>query len=226
MASSNVSKQTAELARNRQKAGLVKEKLRLEGIKSAEAPVVTGIVEGASEAVKVWAPHQMTGVETPPNRPGLAVIKRVSATEAEPGDTVTYVIFYRNMGNTPIRSRRDRRQPAAAAGIREGHVQRAPGHGLHHGRQPSSARPSCAGSSPASSRQALGPCLLRRDRAMMEVRFVDPGRSTTPGGRGRIGGITSLVGRTGSDDILEHCVHGQGGRIAMEPSQRMSDSTS
>ena len=46
----------------------------------------------------------MTGVETPPDRPGLAVIKRVSAVEAEPGDTLTYVIIYRNMGNTPIRA--------------------------------------------------------------------------------------------------------------------------
>ena len=44
----------------------------------------------------------MTGVEVPPDRPGLAVIKRVSVAEAEPGDTVTYVIIYRNMGNTPI----------------------------------------------------------------------------------------------------------------------------
>ena len=52
----------------------------------------------------MWAPHQMTGVEVPPDRPGLAVIKRVSVTEAEPGDTVTYVIIYRNMGNTPIKN--------------------------------------------------------------------------------------------------------------------------
>ncbi len=44
----------------------------------------------------------MTGVEVPPDRPGLAVIKRVSVSEAEPGDKVSYVIFYRNMGNTPI----------------------------------------------------------------------------------------------------------------------------
>ncbi len=42
----------------------------------------------------------------PPDRPGLAVIKRVSAVEAEPGDTLTYVIVYRNMGNTPIRPSR------------------------------------------------------------------------------------------------------------------------
>jgi uncharacterized repeat protein (TIGR01451 family) len=100
----NVSKQTAELSRNRQKPGQVNERLRLGGIKSAEGPVMTGIVEGASEAVKVWGPHAMTGVETPPDRPGLAVIKRVSAVEAEPGDTLTYAIVYRNMGNTPIRA--------------------------------------------------------------------------------------------------------------------------
>jgi uncharacterized repeat protein (TIGR01451 family) len=101
---SNRLEQKAELARNKEKPVLRREKVRLQGIKTAESPVVKGIVEGASEAVKVWAPHAMTGVETPPNRPGLAVIKRVSATEAEPGDTVTYVIFYRNMGNTPIRA--------------------------------------------------------------------------------------------------------------------------
>ncbi len=94
--------QSSELARNRQKVGQLKEKIRLDGIKTAEGPVVTGIAESASESVRVWAPHQMTGVEVPPDRPGLAVIKRVSAAEAEPGDTVTYVIFYRNMGNTPI----------------------------------------------------------------------------------------------------------------------------
>jgi len=99
----DIQKQTAEIARNRQKAGQVKQRLRLDGIKSAEGPVITGIVQGASEAVRVWAPHAMTGVETPPDRPGLAVIKRVSAVEAEPGDTLTYAIVYRNMGNTPIK---------------------------------------------------------------------------------------------------------------------------
>jgi uncharacterized repeat protein (TIGR01451 family) len=100
----NVAKQTAELSRNRQKLGQVNERLRLDGIKSAEGPVITGITQGASETVKVWGPHSMTGVETPPDRPGLAVVKRVSAAEAEPGDTLTYAIVYRNMGNTPIRS--------------------------------------------------------------------------------------------------------------------------
>ena len=61
------------LSRNRQKLGQVNKRLRLDGIKSAEGPVMAGIVEGASEAVKVWGPHAMTGVETPPDRPGLAV---------------------------------------------------------------------------------------------------------------------------------------------------------
>ena len=65
---------------------------------------MTGLVEGPSQNVMSWQPHVMTGVETPPNRPGMAIIKRVSATEAEPGDTVTFTITYRNMGNTPIRS--------------------------------------------------------------------------------------------------------------------------
>jgi uncharacterized repeat protein (TIGR01451 family) len=100
----NLQKQSAELARNRQKPILAKERLRLDGIKSAEGVAISGVAQGPSEAVKVWGPHSMTGVETPPNRPGLAVIKRVSALEAEPGDTLTYVIIYRNMGNTPIRN--------------------------------------------------------------------------------------------------------------------------
>ncbi len=99
-----VAKQTAELSKNRQKPGQVSERLRLDGIKSAEGPLMAGIVEGAGQTIKVWGPHAMTGVETPPDRPGLAVIKRVTPAEAEPGDTLTYAIVYRNMGNTPIRS--------------------------------------------------------------------------------------------------------------------------
>ena len=51
-----------------------------------------------------WTPRETVGVEVPPNKPGLAVIKRVSAGEAEAGDVVTFTIQYRNMGNTPIRS--------------------------------------------------------------------------------------------------------------------------
>ncbi len=98
----NLQQQTPELTRMRQKAGLIKEKVRLDGIKTVEGPIISGHVDGLSQAVRVWGPHQMTGVEVPPDRPGLAVIKRVSVSEAEPGDTVSYVIIYRNMGNTPI----------------------------------------------------------------------------------------------------------------------------
>lgn len=94
--------QNAELTGNRQKAGQINKKVLLAGIKTAESPVASILNQSASEAVKTWGPHQMTGVEVPPDRPGLAVIKCVSVAEAEPGDTVTYVIFYRNMGNTPI----------------------------------------------------------------------------------------------------------------------------
>jgi uncharacterized repeat protein (TIGR01451 family) len=103
LAAINLQEQKAEFARNRQKPGRINEKVRLVGIKTAESPVITGITESASEAVKVWGPHAMTGLEPPPLRPGLAVVKRVSDTEAEPGDTITYAIIYRNMGNTPIR---------------------------------------------------------------------------------------------------------------------------
>jgi uncharacterized repeat protein (TIGR01451 family) len=94
--------QEPELARNQQKPALAKERLRFQGIKTAESAVVTGIIEGAVETVMSWAPRETVSVETPPNRPGMAVFKRVSAVEAEAGDVVTFEIHYRNMGNTPI----------------------------------------------------------------------------------------------------------------------------
>ncbi len=49
-----------------------------------------------------WPAREVVGVEVPPNRPGLAVIKRVSEGMAEPGEVLTFVIQFRNMGNTPI----------------------------------------------------------------------------------------------------------------------------
>jgi uncharacterized repeat protein (TIGR01451 family) len=104
MTITNLQKQTPELARNRQIPARIREKVKLEGIKTAEGPKIAGLSESASEAVRVWAPHEMNGAEVPPDRPGLAVIKRVSVPEAEPGDKVTYVIIYRNMGNTPIKN--------------------------------------------------------------------------------------------------------------------------
>ena len=87
-----------------QKPGALKGRVKIDGIKSAESPVATGIVEGAGQTVMSWPPLDVTGVEVPPRKPGLAVIKRVDAAEAEPGDTLTYIIQYRNMGNTPIRA--------------------------------------------------------------------------------------------------------------------------
>jgi uncharacterized repeat protein (TIGR01451 family) len=92
-----------QMERLRQKPAALDERLKAQGIKTAETAIVTGVVEGAGEAVMAWTPRETVGVEVPPNKPGLAVIKRVSAGEAEAGDVLTYVIQYRNMGNTPIR---------------------------------------------------------------------------------------------------------------------------
>ena len=100
----NVKVQGVEAARARQKLAGMKERVKFVGIKTAESAVVTGIVEGAGQTVMNWAARETVGVETPPNKPGLAVVKRVSASEAEAGDVLTFVIQYRNMGNTPIRS--------------------------------------------------------------------------------------------------------------------------
>ena len=161
--SSNVQKQSPEIARNRQKPGMARERVRLQGIKTAESPVITGITEGASAAVMVWGAHQMTGVETPPNRPGLAVIKRVSAAEAEPGDTVTYVIFYRNMGNTPIRSVTIADSLLPRLEYLKG-TARPRGHRVLHRDQPRrlDRAPLDAPRRPGTGR--LGPGLVRRDR--------------------------------------------------------------
>jgi uncharacterized repeat protein (TIGR01451 family) len=96
--------QGAEQSRNRQKIIGLKEKQPPLAVKTAEAAIVTGIIEGAGQMVMTWPARETVGVEVPPNKPGLAVIKRVSASEAEPGDVLTYVIQFRNMGNTPIRA--------------------------------------------------------------------------------------------------------------------------
>ena len=97
-------RQKTQLERERQKAALMRDRAKAVGIKTVESAVVTGVVQGATETVMTWTPRDVVGVETPPNQPGLAVVKRVSASEAEAGDEVTFVIQYRNMGNTPIRS--------------------------------------------------------------------------------------------------------------------------
>jgi uncharacterized repeat protein (TIGR01451 family) len=94
--------QGVELAKNRQKAAGNVESIFPQGIKSGEGPVVTGIYQGAGEQVMAWKPQEIAGVEVPPNKPGMAVIKRVSTGQAEPGDVITYSIQFRNMGNIPI----------------------------------------------------------------------------------------------------------------------------
>lgn len=96
--------QGPELSTNRQKTIGLREDIAALGIKTAEGAVVTGIIEGAGQTVMTWTPRETVGVEEPPNKPGLAVIKRVSSGEAEQGDTLTFVIQFRNMGNTPIKS--------------------------------------------------------------------------------------------------------------------------
>ena len=74
--------QKVELAKIREKAAGMKERVKFQGIKTAESAVITGITEGASQAVMTWTPPRETvGVKDPPNRPGLAVL---SARPARP----------------------------------------------------------------------------------------------------------------------------------------------
>ncbi len=98
----NVKVQPVEMARNRQKGAVYRERVKVGGLKTAETAVVTGIVEGLGQNVRSWKPGELMAVEVPPNKPGLAVVKQVSAAEAEPGEEVTFTIRYRNMGNVPI----------------------------------------------------------------------------------------------------------------------------
>ena len=91
-------------ASNRQQAALIKGKVPPLTIKTAEGVVVTGIIQGANQRVMAWKPQELAAVETPPDRPGLAIIKRASAGVADSGDVITFVLQYRNMGNLPITS--------------------------------------------------------------------------------------------------------------------------
>lgn len=93
-----------EIAKQRQLANAIRVRLKADGIKTAETAVVAGIAEGLGQNVLYWKPQEMAGVEVPPNKPGLMVLKQVDKAEAEPGDVVTYTIRYRNMGNVPIRA--------------------------------------------------------------------------------------------------------------------------
>ena len=94
--------QSAEGVRSRQKPGKLRSNVGPLAIKTAEGAVVTGVVQGANQQVMAWKPQETAGVEQPPNRPGVAVIKRVSAGIADAGDVISFVIQYRNMGNVPI----------------------------------------------------------------------------------------------------------------------------
>ncbi|WZO96019.1 DUF11 domain-containing protein [Isosphaeraceae bacterium EP7] len=97
-------RQLAEISKTRQKVEANTTRIAAVTFNKPESVNVTGIVEGAGQMVMNWKPRETVGVEEPPAKPGLAVIKRVDATTAEPGDTVTFSITYRNMGNTPIGS--------------------------------------------------------------------------------------------------------------------------
>jgi uncharacterized repeat protein (TIGR01451 family) len=96
--------QGPEQYRNRSKPLTNTDVERALGIKTGASAVVTGIIQGAGEKVMAWPARETVGVEVPPNRPGMAVIKRVSSGVAEPGEVLTFVIQFRNMGNTPIRA--------------------------------------------------------------------------------------------------------------------------
>jgi uncharacterized repeat protein (TIGR01451 family) len=100
----HVEVRTLEIAQQKQKGNVIRVKLKADGIKTVEAAVVTGLVQGGGQLVMSWKPQEVAGVEVPPNKPGLMVLKQVDASEAEPGDVVTYTIRYRNMGNVAIRS--------------------------------------------------------------------------------------------------------------------------
>ena len=99
----HVKVQGPEVERERLKAAGILTPSRAVGIKTAESAVVNGIVTGANEKVMSWKPQETVGVEEN-KKPGLAVIKQVDTSEAEPGDVVTYTIRFRNIGNVPIRA--------------------------------------------------------------------------------------------------------------------------
>lgn len=73
-------------------------------LNKADNLVMTGFVQGGGQMMMTWTPREVAAVETPPNKPGLSIIKQVDADQAEPGDVVTYTIRFKNMGNTPIRA--------------------------------------------------------------------------------------------------------------------------
>ena len=93
-----------EKLRNRQKIAGNRGTVKAVTFNKAESVIMTGVVEGPSQMVMTWTPRSITGVEEPPKRPGIAIEKTVDVGDAEPGDTITFTITYRNMGNTPIKA--------------------------------------------------------------------------------------------------------------------------
>jgi uncharacterized repeat protein (TIGR01451 family) len=100
----HVSEAQVALERSRRKPDTLRERVPTLAIKTAESAVVHGIVAGPNEQVMAWKPQETVGVEEPPRKPGLAVIKQADRAQAEPGDVVTFTIRFRNMGNVPIHS--------------------------------------------------------------------------------------------------------------------------
>lgn len=96
--------QVTQVARNRQKLILAPDVNGPVTIRVGEGAVITGVAEGPGEAVMAWPAREIAGVELPPDKPGLAVLKQASVSEALPGDEVTFTIRYKNIGNVPIRS--------------------------------------------------------------------------------------------------------------------------
>jgi uncharacterized repeat protein (TIGR01451 family) len=96
--------QGPEKVKGRVKAALNREKVGPVVLNKSDIAILTGIVQGPSQQVMSWPALSVVGVEVPPSKPGLSVIKQVNVSEAEPGDEVTYTIRFRNMGNTPIRA--------------------------------------------------------------------------------------------------------------------------
>ena len=100
----HVTTQGSELTSKLQAPVIQQRNIPTLGIKTAEGLVVNGVVQGPNAQVMSWKPQESVGVEVPPNKPGLAVVKQIDVPEAAPGDVLTVTIRYRNIGNVPIGS--------------------------------------------------------------------------------------------------------------------------
>lgn len=94
--------QVVDVSKGRQGPGKIRTAEAAVAIKTGEGVVVRARAEGLGQKIMSWKPQETAGVEVPPNQPGLAVLKRVSTSVAEPGEKVQFSIQYRNMGNVPL----------------------------------------------------------------------------------------------------------------------------